>query len=97
MSLKTLKKSDSSWDYAAWDGPSCLRRSVLLLRHRVQRLNSLKSLRRSVLPFRYEVQRVDFSTYFSEFLSVLKRDPSTVRRSMTVCHGFRHLSLFLQK
>ena len=75
MSLKTLKKSDSAWNYAARDGPSCLRRSVLLLHHRVQRLNSLKSLWRSVLSFHYEVQRVNFSTHFLEFLSVFKRDP----------------------
>ena len=36
--LKLNQKSDSDWDYATCYGPSCLRRSVLLLRHRVQRL-----------------------------------------------------------
>ena len=37
--LKRIKKSDPDWDYAVGDGLSRLRRSVLLPRHRVQRLN----------------------------------------------------------
>ena len=32
------------------------------------------------MPFRYKVQRVDFQYQISDFLSVLKRDPATVRR-----------------
>ncbi|TMW95158.1 hypothetical protein EJD97_009309, partial [Solanum chilense] len=36
--LKYLQKSDPACDYATCDGPSCLRRSVLQVRHKVQRL-----------------------------------------------------------
>ena len=43
--------------------------------------DGLSRLWRSVLPFRHEVQRVDFQYPNSDFLSVLKRDPATVRRA----------------
>ena len=33
------------------------------------------------MPLRHEVQRVDFQYPISYFLSVLKRDPGTVRRA----------------
>ena len=57
-------------------------------RRKVQRMDFHWSLRdgpsrlwRSFLPFRHEVQRVDFQYPISDFLSVLKRDPVTVRRA----------------
>ena len=34
------------------------------------------------MPLLYEVQRVDFQYPISDFLSVLKRDPATVRRAL---------------
>ena len=52
---------------------------------------------RSVLPFRYEVQRVDFSNQFSDFLSVLKLDPATVRRGVRRFYQFfQNWSLLLK-
>ena len=72
--LKLLAEIQPSQGYATRDGPLYLRRSVLLVRHKVQRLKFSKGvcdspsyLRRSVLQFRHEVQRVDPSTQILEF------------------------------
>ena len=72
--LKLLAEIRPSRGYAARDGPSFLRRSVLQIRHKVQRVNFSENacdgpscLRRSVLHFRREVQRVDPSTQILEF------------------------------
>ena len=59
--------------------PATVRPAV---RRIVQKLDFwVNGLWRSVLPLRYEVQRVDFQYPISDFLSVCKRDPATVRRA----------------
>ena len=75
----------------ACDGPSC--RSSQSSESQLP----LKNLWRSVLPFRYEVQRVDFQYSISDFLSVLKWDPTTVRRGVRrFCQFFQNWSLLLK-
>ena len=71
--FKTLAEIRPSWGYATHDGSSYLRRSVLQVCHKVQRVKSSKKvcdgpsyLWRSLLQFRREVQRVDPSTQISE-------------------------------
>ena len=65
----------------ACDGRPAVRRIVQKLDFEWMACDGPSHLWRSVLPLRYEVQRVGFQYPISDILSVLKRDPATVRRA----------------
>ena len=103
-------KSDSAWDYAVCDGSSCLRRSVLQGRRRVQRLNfcgRCVTVRRahdgpschSVTKFRESISVPNFqnSKYFGTRPARRSIVPTMVRRgARCLCQFFKNQSLLLK-
>ena len=108
--FKFLRKSDPGWSYAACDGPSYLRRSVLQFRREVQRVDpstqisdlkcfGTKTLDRPSRLWRFVLPVVEGNEESSRrnYTSMGRRSPSRSVVTMTVRRVIRRPSQFLSK